>query len=92
MAYARFSADSDVWVFQMVDESFICQACYLAPGVLGCTQKDTPKEMYLHLKDHIACGDKVPADAMRRLEEQIDGERDKPAASNEPSDDVPTLQ
>ena len=61
MSYARWSEDSDVYVFLSVDRQFECCACSL-----GEIHADTAA-IVAHLEAHIAAGHQVPADTIDRL-------------------------
>lgn len=63
MAYARFSPDSDVYVFG-IGERLICSACLLTGGDYRTSD---PEQMIAHLGQHIRSGHAVPEKAVQRL-------------------------
>ena len=67
MSYARFSAESDVYVFLHVGGALCCCGCFNGEGYF-----DTTAEMVAHLREHEARGDRVPACTIKRLEADAD--------------------
>ncbi|RYZ40014.1 MAG: hypothetical protein EOO71_17690 [Myxococcaceae bacterium] len=67
MAYARFSRDSDVYVYEDIRGGFVCERC---PGVGQEFRCATAAEMATHLRQHQAKGDLVPDDAIVELESE----------------------
>jgi hypothetical protein len=69
MAYARFSALSQVWV--VVNENgFSCLNCaFLSDGPPWQRDTETAAAMIAHLLSHRAAGHLVPDDALIRLNE-----------------------
>lgn len=72
MSYARFAADSDVYVFFNCDGYYECCACRIAwdehklsPWV------ETAEEMLAHMAEHIEKGHKVPDYCTERLRRDI---------------------
>lgn len=64
MSYARWSAESDVYVYAHVDGWWVCELCDL-PGSSGHLGAGTftavePEAIVGHLRTHIARGDMVP--------------------------------
>ena len=70
MSYARFSRDSDVYVFAHVEGGYECCACGLA-GTWGSIRCQTIKEMLDHLEEHKKAGDKVPDHCIERLKSEL---------------------
>jgi hypothetical protein len=84
MSYARFGADSDVYVFESVEGVFECCGCRLharglAPHLIAshpqmlwegwrCASRT---EMISHLLSHREDGDEVPQSAIDRLSQEI---------------------
>jgi len=69
VSYARFSADSDVYVYHDYMHHLCCCACRLA--VHYSTQSTA--EMLSHLGDHVLAGHRVPEDCITALRDE--GER-----------------
>jgi hypothetical protein len=65
MAYARFSEDSDVYVYLDVGGFLACCGCSQGPSFSATTTED----MIDHLKEHIMAGDVVPDYLIPALEE-----------------------
>jgi len=63
-AYARFGADSDVYVYSTGRE-LTCLTCILGPGFSFDTK--TTAAMFAHLEGHRAAGHNVPDDAIADL-------------------------
>ena len=70
MAYARFSDECDVYVFDQGD-TIICMECALNPGVRGFEALSTA-QMIDHLNDHVFSGHKVPLDVFGGLLQEQD--------------------
>lgn len=71
MSYARLGPDSDVYVYDSGDGLF-CQWCQRVDGEHSYSRA----EMLEHLEQHVAAGDKVPAEALARLRfELANGDR-----------------
>jgi hypothetical protein len=68
MSYARWGAESDVYVFGTGDR-LICCECTLdvVDGSFIC---DTPLEMIAHLVTHVVAGHRVPYSAVGRLADE----------------------
>ena len=64
MAYARFSADSDVYVYADVRGGYVCERC---PDVGSTFTCGTALELVAHLKEHVARGERVPDEAFEEL-------------------------
>lgn len=64
MSYARFSRDSDVYVYESVGGGFVCDDCALHEKR---TVLDTPAAMIVHLLEHRAAGHAVPDAALNGL-------------------------
>lgn len=63
MAYARWTNDSDVYVYADVGGGFTCENCPRG-SQFRC---ETPQEMVEHLLAHRAQGDRVPEPALEEL-------------------------
>lgn len=63
MSFARWSEDSDVYVFDDVRGGTTCCACNLADGDFNGTRA----QMIDHLREHVAAGHAVPADIFTAL-------------------------
>lgn len=64
MSYARFSATSDVYVYEHVGGFIECCGCGLTEPDeyedFGFFHAKTPREMLIHLDEHKKIGDQVP--------------------------------
>lgn len=69
MSIARFTDDSDVYVFLTADEAgkefWCCCGCVLNEQSWFCV---TPERMIAHLREHANAGDQVPNYAFESLE------------------------
>lgn len=68
MSYARFDANSDVYVYlsgNLDGPVYHCCACELRPGCFDAPER---QRMVEHLRAHIHAGHKVPGDAIADLE------------------------
>lgn len=74
MSYCRFSRDSDVYVIRNTSGMWECVACHRTPDVH--VQFATKQEIHGHLLEHLFDNDKVPEEALDRLNEEIREERD----------------
>jgi hypothetical protein len=74
MAYARFSRDSDVYVYE-AEGGLVCMGCGLGSGIE--TRTLTRSEMIRHLEAHLGAGHNVPMDAIQRLRTEIGVEGDE---------------
>jgi len=70
MAYARFGRSSDVYVFESPQGGWECSLCSLNEG--RTTKTASHSEMMEHLRQHEAKGDKVPAEAIEELQNEIE--------------------
>lgn len=68
MSYCRWAPDSDVYVYAS-DNGYVCCACEMVAEGNECRLR-TRKEMVEHLLCHLGRGDKVPQDAIDRLQEE----------------------
>ena len=66
-------SDSDVYVIRRLTTNLLCCVCCKLDG-LGFIDKvtDTAAEMLEHLQKHVDAGHKVPQEALRRLQEEIE--------------------
>lgn len=69
VSYARFTYDSDVYVFYSVDHMYECCGCCLRSTSFCC---GTAKEMIEHLEQHRVVGHKVPEYALERLRQDVE--------------------
>lgn len=69
MAYARFSPDSDVYVYEDGRGFLCCMRCQL--GETDQTRTKSRSEMIKHLEAHRGAGEKVPEDALEKLRAEI---------------------
>ncbi len=71
MAFARFGAHSDVYVYASVSGGYTCCGCSLFdpkdPDSKFSKSFNTPEDMIEHLEEHIRAGDRVPEYALTRL-------------------------
>ena len=74
MAYARFGAHSEVYVYEDARGFLCCMRCVLSEA--RETQTKSRSEMVKHLEAHRRAGQKVPDDAMERLKAEIEGSGD----------------
>lgn len=65
VAFCRFGATSDVYVFEADDDRFICCRCALREQ--GDTTTPDQAGMIAHLLAHRAAGHRVPEDALDTL-------------------------
>jgi hypothetical protein len=72
VAYARFTVDSDVYVYGDSRGGYTCERCPRIGETFRCT---IAAEMVTHLlKEHRAKGHRVPDDAIERLKtDNFDG-------------------
>lgn len=82
MSYARFGADSDVYVYLSVHGDFQCCACQLKGSSQSFTTTDA---IIAHLRDHIDAGYEVPTRTIARLEAERE-ENDAWIATGAPFD------
>ena len=69
MAFARFTADSDVYVYEDSRGGFTCERC---PGIGHSFRCETVGEMVLHLLEHRSRGDRVPDEALQESRAESD--------------------
>jgi len=69
MSYARWTSDSDVYVFLHSDGALECCGCLLAGPYRSFSCIKTSK-MLEHLKRHLAAGHQVPDYCMDRLKDE----------------------
>lgn len=72
MSYCRLGPDSDVYIYPTTTdgrEVIACHACSMSGGET-MFMKDAA-EMLAHVGKHKAAGDKVPADAISRLLDEL---------------------
>lgn len=65
MAFCRFGAESDVYVFEAEADQFICCRCALRES--GDTVAPDQAGMVAHLLAHRAAGHRVPQNALDEL-------------------------
>lgn len=70
MSYARFSDDSDVYVY-LGHTGYVCCGCEWGEGKGLSWWCNTEKEMLDHLERHRVHGDTVPQYAVDRLTEEM---------------------
>jgi len=74
VAYCRFGKDSDVYVFQAEDGSYICCGCDFDGGPVPNEGYglafSSPGQLLKHLLAHQAAGHQVPEKALERLAEE----------------------
>jgi hypothetical protein len=70
MAYARFSHDSDVYVFHSFHGTFECAGCSLTKSGDRGFVTTVAAEMLRHMEQHIEAGELVPSTAIERLCEE----------------------
>lgn len=66
MSYARFTKDSNVYVFMNVNGYLECCGCGLNEDA-DCFKADSTKEMVLHLLEHVNNGHAVEADTFAEI-------------------------
>jgi hypothetical protein len=71
MAYARFSRNSDVYVYQDTRGGYTCECTPTGTPVFNCA---TASAMVAHLRDHRARGHQVPDEAIEELLEEHEDE------------------
>jgi hypothetical protein len=79
MAYARFSRHSDVYVYESNQGGWVCCLCSRNEGRTTATA--TRSEMIERLQQHETNGDKVPAEAIEELRNEIETLGDSTARS-----------
>lgn len=67
MAYCRFSDESDVYMYHHVDGYIVCCMCSL--GIV--VHIETRKDAHNHLMLHKERGDKVPKEALEKLQDEM---------------------
>lgn len=72
MSYARFSADSDVYVFLNTGGYLDCCYCSLSAAPRTSFRCATVTDMVDHLAEHVAAGDKVEPRVFGLLEIERD--------------------
>ncbi len=76
MSYARFGAESDVYVYRDSEWGFTCCACDLDPAegdredIYG-RRFETRAELMAHMHRHAVAGDSVPAGLWGRLGREL---------------------
>jgi hypothetical protein len=65
VSFARFSEDSDVYVYLGIDGTFQCCGCWLSGTSV---RLDSTDDMISHLRRHQVAGHSVPGYALERLE------------------------
>ena len=75
MSYCRFN-DGDVYVYESVLGSFVCDLCRLQEKWGVSFYSRTRSGMIAHLEEHIEAGHHVPECAIKRLREEIETEGD----------------
>ena len=71
MAYARYSRDSDVYVYEDVGGGFTCHCAPKGEPAFNCAR---PEEMVAHLREHRRRGDRVPEEAIAELLAEAEAE------------------
>ena len=69
MSVARFSFDSNVYVYYS-DEGIVCCGCSMSTPFFTSLTFSDEQEMIEHLRKHLAKGDKVPDYAFEALKEE----------------------
>ena len=69
MSYARFTSDSDVYVFRHVG-GYECCGCHLKEP-WGSFRCKTIPEMLCHLEEHKNVGDEVPDYCINQLKSEL---------------------
>lgn len=71
MSYARFSDDSDVYVYHHVAGFIECCGCWMASPEgdedIAFTRLATPRRAIMHLMEHVSRGYKVPDSVFDRI-------------------------
>jgi hypothetical protein len=75
VSYARFSGDSDVYMYESVTGGIVCCACQIRKA--DFPSYSTRSKAIKHLHNHIKAGYKVPQYAIDRLLEEIEEEGDE---------------
>lgn len=70
MSYARWSSDSDIYLFQTVEGKYECCAYMLAEIEWDSHVMNNIQETIEHVNEHISVGHKVPQYAIDRLYEE----------------------
>lgn len=78
MSYAKFSEDSDVYVYSD-GETLHCQGCSLNSG--GQFNTEVSAVMLAHMKAHLGNRDRVPSYAISRLEGDAAANKIRPLSS-----------
>ena len=68
MSYARFTSDSDVYVFEHVEGGYECCGCILDMSSFRCK---TILEMLCHLEYHKNAGHEVPDYCIDQLKSEL---------------------
>jgi hypothetical protein len=70
MAYCRFGADSDVYLYASVHGGFHCCGCRFLESP-DSEVMETAKAAWSHLRKHLSAGHKVPKYALDCLKETL---------------------
>lgn len=68
MAYCRFGADSDVYLYAHINGGWHCSGCSIDKRE---PLMKSAQEALDHLRVHVKNGEKVPRHAIRRLQNEI---------------------
>jgi hypothetical protein len=74
MSYARFSPDSDVYVYMSGDGVFTCCGCKLKDYDLNPMWDYGGSRILDHLQEHIEAGHKVPQYCIEAIKEELEQE------------------
>lgn len=83
MSYARFGADSDVYVFCDIAGHLRCCGCALHAHPYGSFRAVTTEAMLTHLAEHTEAGDSVPDYCLQGLRDAAE-ENDRFCAMDGP--------
>lgn len=74
MSYARFSDDSDVYIFEHANGFIQCCGCLITeaepPEWAGFYNAQTAREMIHHIYQHMSIGHKVPDRCLERINKE----------------------
>lgn len=74
MSYARFSDDSDVYIYEHANGFIECCGCLITepepPEWAGFYKANTAREILHHIYAHLSLGHKVPERCIKRIEDE----------------------
>ncbi len=79
MAYFRFGADCDVYLYTSTDDCFHwCSCGLIGPWLRQGFVDNRHSEILNHLEQHIRAGHKVPAEAILELKREAEALQERP--------------